>query len=74
LLASGAYATIPDEDEVLLLQLAAASVIERKAGQISLDPDITEGLLQLRIRSVTGNIVTTLQMLRAGVKQKYGGY
>jgi hypothetical protein len=73
-LESGNYATIPPEDETLLLQLAAAEVLERKAGQVALDPDITEGLLQLRVRSVTGNIISAVQSLRSGVKRKYGGY
>lgn len=71
---SGSYATIPSEDQTILLQLAMAEVLERKSGQVSLDPDITEGLLQLRTRSITGNIVVTLQILRAGVGRKYGGH
>lgn len=71
---SGQYSTIPDEDLILIVDLVSAEILIVFGTQAALDPDFAEGLMDLRMRSVSGNVVAFVHMLQAGVKAKYGGY
>lgn len=68
------YTTIPSSDEQIMLKLAVAEVLDLRSPQITVTPDITEGLLNLQWRKVPMNTAQIVSLLRKPVKDKYGGY
>lgn len=71
---SGDYTTIPDADESIMLKLAVAELLELRSPQITVTPDVTEGLLMLQWRQVPLNTAQTVSLLRKSLKDKYGGH
>ena len=70
----GDYQTIPALDEPIILNLTVAELLSLRSPQITVTPDITEGLLALQWRKVPMNTAQIISMLRQSVKDKYGGH
>lgn len=68
------YSTVPDADLVILADLVTAEILRQLGTQSALDPDFSEGLMEIRSRDVATNVALCTSMLQAGVKLKYGGY
>lgn len=70
----GDYDTVPTVDDDIVLKLALAELVLRRVPQITLSPNVTEGLLQLEFDSLPMNSARVASILRRSVKDKYGGY
>lgn len=67
------YTTIPDGDGVMLLKLAAAELLEMKGMELSLLPDVAEGLLDIKHSRAAGKLHMTVAALRRETIARYGG-